>query len=147
MAVTWPTGARQFVHDARVARLATSAANNTPHVIPICFTVSGDRVYSVVDAKPKRDPVRLKRLRNIAENPSVAVVVDLYDDDWSRLEWVLMQGRALLVADKEEYDNALASLRARYRQYRTMDLELMSNPMIRIEIARVTSWAHGSAEN
>jgi PPOX class probable F420-dependent enzyme len=76
---------------ARIARLATVDALGTPHLVPIVFAVDGDRVYSAVDAKPKRSPA-LRRLANIAVNPHVAVLVDHYAEDWTTLWWVRADG-------------------------------------------------------
>src|SRR5436305_15028654 len=83
-----PEEARERFRAARVARLATADAAGRPHLVPIVFAVEGDRVYSVVDAKPKRISA-LRRLRNVRANPAVALLVDHYDDaDWSALWWV-----------------------------------------------------------
>ena len=72
---------RQFMADRRVAHLATADRCAIPHVVPVCFAVRGDTLYVTIDEKPKRKPGSpLKRLKNIAENPAVAVVVDHYDD-------------------------------------------------------------------
>jgi PPOX class probable F420-dependent enzyme len=138
--VVWPVGAREFVVSARVGRLATASASGAPHVVPVCFAVEDHRVYSVVDAKPKRNPKGLKRLRNVAENASVALLVDHYEDDWSKLVWVMLRGAAALVAGEREHAQALALLRARYPQYREMRLTFSDNPMLRIDIASVTAW-------
>ena len=130
---------RRFVESMRVARLATADAKGAPHVVPVCFTVLGDNLYVTIDEKPKRAGVRaMKRLRNIAENPHVAVVVDRYDEDWSRLAWVMLRGRAEILDDGEEHDRAQAELRRRYPQYRTMRLE--SLPVIALRIDRVSAW-------
>ena len=92
-----------------------------------------------IDEKPKRvAPVRLRRLRNIVENPQVAVVVDHYDEDWSQLGWVLIEGRAEPVQDPAERQQATALLREKYPQYRTMALE--DRPLVRITVEKVTSW-------
>jgi PPOX class probable F420-dependent enzyme len=80
----------------------------------------------------------LKRVKNIAENPAVAVVVDRYDEDWARLGWVLLHGRAEILADGPEHDGAQALLRARYRQFETM--RLAEYPVIAVHIERATSW-------
>ena len=77
-----------------MARLATADRNAVPHVVAICSILEDDRVYSVVDAKPKRRATALERLRNIAENPPVAVLADEWSEDWSRLAWVMLEGRA-----------------------------------------------------
>ena len=83
----------QFVDANRVARLATADRNGEPHAVPICFVVIKDSLYVTIDRKPKdADVNRLKRLRNIAENPAAAVIVDRYDDDWTELGWVMLRG-------------------------------------------------------
>jgi PPOX class probable F420-dependent enzyme len=83
-----------LVENARVAHLATADRAAKPHLVPICFALVGERLYSVVDDKPKRNARSMKRLRNIAANPCVAVLVDRWDEDWSRLAWVRLQGDA-----------------------------------------------------
>jgi PPOX class probable F420-dependent enzyme len=135
-----------LVERARVARLATCGADNAPHVVPICFVVSGDRLYSVVDEKPKRTRTALKRLRNVRENPRAAVLVDHYEEDWSRLAYAMLRGLATEVTDASEYATALAWLRAKYPQYRSMDLAGDRNPMLRLSIEKVTYWRGGSSE-
>jgi PPOX class probable F420-dependent enzyme len=107
-----------FLGRARVAHLATADAAGQPHVVPIVFVVLDRRLYSPLDAKPKRVPGwRLKRVRNLAANPRVAVVVDRYAEDWSRLGYVLWQGRAHLLDRGSEADRARAALRGKYSQY------------------------------
>jgi len=81
---------------ARVARLATVGADGNPHVVPICFALDGDTLYTAVDAKPKSTRA-LRRLANIRANPRVEVVIDHYEDDWTRLWWVRLAGRARVV--------------------------------------------------
>jgi PPOX class probable F420-dependent enzyme len=121
---------RAFAECHRVARLATADAAGAPHVIPICYAVVGDAFYFVVDEKPKRTRTGLKRLRNIAANPHVAVVIDDYDDDWSRLAYLLVRGRAAVVAERTEYEAVLSALRKRYPQYRAMQLRLETHPLV-----------------
>jgi PPOX class probable F420-dependent enzyme len=84
--------------DAPVARLATVGRDGRPHLVPICFVIEGDVLYTAVDEKPKRTR-RLKRLANVEANPQVEVLIDHYDDDWSRLWWVRLRGRARIVED------------------------------------------------
>jgi PPOX class probable F420-dependent enzyme len=144
--IRWPEGARSLVERARVARLATCGADAAPHIVPICFVVSGDRLYSVVDEKPKRTRTALKRLRNLRENPRAAVLVDHYEEDWGRLAYAMLRGEATEVTDPSEYAAALASLRAKYPQYRSMDLVAGRNPMLRLAIEKVVYWRGGSAE-
>ncbi|TWT11431.1 TIGR03668 family PPOX class F420-dependent oxidoreductase [Reyranella sp. CPCC 100927] len=132
---------RQFVETRRVARLATADRNGAPHVVPVCFALADDTLYITIDQKPKRDAGQpLKRLRNIADNPEVAVVVDHYDEDWTQLGWVMLRGRAEILADGAEHDQAQALLRTRYRQLAAMHIE--SLPVIAVRIARVTRWGN-----
>ena len=130
---------REFLDAQRVARLATADAVGRPHVIPICFVTEGDTVYFTIDEKPKAG-VRLKRLSNMQANPSVAMVVDHYEEDWSRLGWVMLHGRAEILDRGSEHDRAQAGLRARYRQLRAMRIEAL--PVVAIRIERATSWGH-----
>jgi PPOX class probable F420-dependent enzyme len=112
-----PSELRPRVEQARVARLASLDAKRRPHVVPICFVLSGDVLYSAVDRKPKRSP-RLKRPENIRANPGVTVLVDHYEDDWSRGWWVRLRGQGRVVGGCQERDRALALLAEKYPQYR-----------------------------
>ncbi len=127
----------KFVRAQRVAHLATVDASAQPHAIPVCFAYDGGRFYIAIDAKPKRT-TRLKRLRNIEENARVALVFDRYGEDWSRLGWVLLQGTAGAIEGGSEHERALAALRAKYVQYRSMALE--GRPVIVVTPERVSSW-------
>ena len=130
---------RAFLEGRRVAHLATADAAGVPHVVPVCFALAGDSVYIAIDRKPKSGRP-LKRLRNIAGNPQVVLTADRYDDeDWSRLRWVMLRGRAEVLEDGGEHDDAQRILRAKYPQYRTMDLAPL--PVIAIRIERVTGWS------
>ena len=132
-------GERAFLDGQCVARLATADAAGAPYVVPVCFAIAGDSAYIAIDRKPKSGRP-LKRLRNIAENPHVALTADHYDDeDWTRLRWVMVRGRAEILEDGDEHDAAQALLRAKYPQYRAMDLEPL--PVIAIRIERATSWS------
>lgn len=124
----------------RVAHLATADATGAPHVVPICFALVGDTLFVSIDEKPKRGaPLQLRRLRNIAQNPRVAVVADVYDDeDWARLGFVLVRGIARILSAGEEHRLALEALRGKYVQYRAMALE--ERPVIAITVERVTTW-------
>ncbi|MGH7916474.1 MAG: TIGR03668 family PPOX class F420-dependent oxidoreductase [Candidatus Binataceae bacterium] len=132
----------EFLALARVARLATSDMHGAPHNIPLCFWFDGvARFYFVIDEKPKRlTPTGLKRMRNIAANPKVALIVDHYEEEWSYLAYVLVHGEAHVVDDPNEYMLALRNLRDKYPQYRTMVLSLQKNPMVRIDAHRVHAW-------
>ena len=131
---------RGFLESRRIAYLATADTRGAPHVIPVCFVVDDAGVYITIDEKPKRVAGRaLKRLRNIAENPEVALVADRYDDhDWTRLGWVMIRGRAEVLDTGPEHAAAQRRLRLRYRQLAAMALE--DQPVIAIRIERVASW-------
>jgi PPOX class probable F420-dependent enzyme len=122
-----------------VARLATVDAAGQPLVLPICYVVEGEMLYSPTDAKPKRVPVqRLKRLQNIRQHPQVALVIDDYSEDWSQLSYVLLQGQAQIITDGPAFEQAIAALREKYVQYRSMPIQ--DNPMIAVRLTRVVSW-------
>jgi PPOX class probable F420-dependent enzyme len=132
---------QQFILSHRVARLATADAAGRPHVIPFCYAFDGAHFYFVVDEKPKRRTGRpLKRIRNLLENPQVALVIDDYSDNWSELAYMLVSGTAAIVENEDEYARALSLLRERYSQYREMNLAFATNPMVRITPTRIHSW-------
>lgn len=111
------SSARRLVREARVAHLATVTADVRPHVVPCCFVLENDVVFTAVDAKPK-STLELARLANIRANPAASVVVDCYDDDWSKLWWVRMDGTARIVVADDERARALDMLAEKYEQYR-----------------------------
>lgn len=129
---------RDFLDRSRVAHLATADQSGVPHLVPVCFQVEGLSLYITVDEKPKRTDIPLKRVRNILENPAVAVTVDRWDEDWTRLGWIMLRGPADILSGGEEHDRAQERLRRRYPQYRTMDLTGL--PVIAVRIRRVLSW-------
>jgi len=110
--------------------------------MPVCYALDDGALYFVADEKPKRRPARvLRRLENLRANPRAAVVVDDYDEDWTRLAWVLVRGPATIVDGAAAHAAALTRLRARYPQYRRMALdEPDAHPIVRIEPIRVVSW-------
>jgi PPOX class probable F420-dependent enzyme len=128
-----------FVTAQRVGRLATADARGNPHVVPVCFALSDNSLYVTIDEKPKSGRP-MKRLRNVAENASVAFVADHYDDDWTQLGWVMLRGHAQILGDGPEHDRAQDLLRERYPQYRTM--RLTGLPVIALRIERTTSWGN-----
>jgi PPOX class probable F420-dependent enzyme len=129
-----------FINRNRVARLASADANGVPHLIPIVYALIGNAFYFVVDEKPKRTRTGLKRLRNIAANPQVALLIDEYDDDWRRLAYLLVHGRGRLVEDRDEYETGLSALRRRYPQYVSMPIAFGRHPMMRINVQRRHWW-------
>jgi PPOX class probable F420-dependent enzyme len=121
---------------ARVARLATTDADGRPHLVPIVFALDGDTVYSAVDRKPKRSR-RLRRIENARARPDVTVLVDHYEDDWSRLWWIRLRGRARVLDDGSERDRALTLLRDKYPQY--VD-EPPAGPVLAIDVSERREW-------
>jgi PPOX class probable F420-dependent enzyme len=126
--------ARSRFADARVARLATVSAAGVPHLVPVTFAVIGDRIVFVIDDKPK-STTRLRRLDNIAARPSVCLLADVYDEDWSRLWWARADGTAsVVVADAE----AIVALAARYPAYAQ---RRPRGPVVSIEVTAWSGWA------
>jgi PPOX class probable F420-dependent enzyme len=130
------------VHDsrltaARVARLATTDPDGRPHLVPIVFALDGDTLYSAVDRKPKRSTT-LRRIENARARPDVTVLVDHYDDDWSRLWWVRLRGRARVLDDGDEHDRALELLAAKYAQYRD---EPPVGPVLAVDVVETRAWS------
>ena len=128
---------RELLATARRATLATTAADGRPRLVPVCFVILDDVVWTPLDEKPKAvDDLRsLARVRDILDRPGISLLVDRWSEDWSELAWLRIEGRATLV-DSEPA--VVAALRAKYTQYVDHDLE--SRPMIRIEIEGVRSW-------
>jgi PPOX class probable F420-dependent enzyme len=139
MAVTLPPLVRTFLEQQRVGHLATVSRGGEPHVVPVCYAIADDTIYTPIDEKPKQPGRTLRRVRNIEETGRAALVVDRYDEDWTQLGWVLLRGRAeLLAPGSPEQARAVELLRQRYPQYRAMRLETQS--MIALRIARVSVW-------
>jgi len=131
-----------FLKAGRVARLGTADAAGQPLVVPICYAFDGRHCYSAIDAKPKRQaPGRLKRVRNIRENSRVSVLVDHYDEDWSRLRYLVLQGRGDLLSEGVEFTYAVDLLLEKYAQYRAMSLDRNSGLVIKITPERVIQWS------
>ena len=119
-----------------MGRLATADSEGRPHLVPICFALDGDTLYSAVDRKPKRAG-DLKRLQNVRTNPRISVLIDGYDEDWSRLWWVRLDGLARIVEEELERARALGLLEAKYEQYRA---EAPQGPVLAVEIERRRGW-------
>jgi PPOX class probable F420-dependent enzyme len=132
---------RDFLSFERIGHLATADVAGIPHNVPLCFWFDGARFYFAIDEKPKRGrALALRRMRNIAANPNVALVVDHYEEHWGNLAYVLVRGHASVVEDREEYVLALRSLRVKYPQYRSMALSIENNPVVRIDPMQVHVW-------
>ena len=123
----------------RVARLATVDGRGRPHIVPIVFAYEAGRVYTPIDLKPKSvAPRRLLRVRNIERNPNVQVLLDRYDEDWARLGYLQLRGRAELIEAGEEYERGVRLLEAKYPQYQA--LPLRGRPLIKVTVEREVRW-------
>jgi PPOX class probable F420-dependent enzyme len=134
-----PAWALALLRDARVGRLATADAGGRPLVVPVCYAFDGHRLFSAVDAKPKQTR-NLRRLRNIADNPQVSLVVDVWDEDWSRLCWVIVEGRAAVLSGGADFAAAIDLLVAKYPQYRALSLDRTQGAVIAVTPERVLAW-------
>ena len=130
----------RFLRSARTGHLATADAKGRPQVVPVCFVFDGLAIYSVLDAKPKTTPLRqLRRVKNILANPQVSLVVDHYEEDWDKLQYILVSGDAELLESGEKWALAIAMLREKYPQYQAMDLD--QSPVIKITPVRYSPWS------
>ncbi len=131
---------RTFVERGRVARLSTADARGRPHAVPIVYALDASRLYFALDAKPKRvPPERLRRVRNITQNPRVAVLVDDYREDWRRLAYVLLEGDATMLPEGAEKDRALGAAPGQVppvpRRPPPPDA-----PVVRVTVQRAVAW-------
>jgi PPOX class probable F420-dependent enzyme len=128
---------RRLVASAPVGRLATTRRDGRPHVVPICFVITEDVVYSAVDEKPKRHG-QLQRLSNVRATGTASLLIDEYHEDWSRLWWVRLDGRARLVDDAAEAERAIRSLSDKYPQYRDQP---PTGPVLALDVERWVGWS------
>ena len=131
-----PTLARERVRDARVGRLGTVTRDGRPHLVPVCFALIDEIAYTAVDAKPKSTR-RLRRLENIEATPATCLLVDHYDETWTHLWWIRLDGAARVVTSPPEAAAATSALTTKYPQYDTVAIP---GPVIAIEIAAWTTW-------
>src|SRR6478735_7860945 len=138
-------GRGPLLESARRAVLATIAPAGHPRLVPSCFVLAGEPpvLYTPIDDKPKRDddPLALARVRDIAADPRVTILVDRWDEDWTRLAWLRVEGGAILVEPASkgiEHAAAIAGLRAKYPQYGSHRLE--ERPILRVTPERVVGW-------
>ena len=141
MGIKFSATAAQAINDGRVARLATADRSGRPLVVPICYAFDGRYCYSVIDLKPKRvNGSRLKRVRNIQENPNVSLLIDHYEEDWSQLFYVIMVGHAEILSQGQEFREAFDLLLTKYPQYQTMPLDRETGAIIKMSPERVIEW-------
>jgi len=128
-----------FVRRARLGYLATADETGEPSNVPFCFAFDGSTLYSPIDEKPKSEgPKGLKRLRNIRTDPRVCVVVNRYDEDWSRLGHIIIRGQAKVLHRGQKHQEAVTLLRHKYPQYRRMAIH--ERPIIAIRMTRYVTW-------
>ena len=129
----------RFIRSARVGHLASATPSGLPHIVPVCFELMHGAVYIGLDAKPKSvDVLSLRRVRNMVANPQTAFMVDRYDEDWSRLGYVLVTAQASLELDERERSDAVQILRRKYVQYQTLLPD--DAHIVRLLPQRVSSW-------
>ena len=134
-----PAAVKRKLTEARVAHLAT-LDKRSPHIVPACFAFDGKNIYTAIDRKPKKQSVKeLQRVRNIRANPQVGLMVDEYDEEWRKLWYVLVRGRAEIIDGPEEQQRAISLLRCKYSQYR-MGLLPDEAHVIRIIPDRIAWW-------
>lgn len=129
--------AYRLIESEPVARLATVRANGSPHLVPIVFAIDGSRLITAIDGKPKR-PGSQTRVENIRAEPRVSFLADHYDDDWAKLWWVRVDGRAAVIDRGPDFSWAIAALTSRYSQYQKVSVP---GPVILIDPVRVVGWA------
>ncbi|MFE7775287.1 TIGR03668 family PPOX class F420-dependent oxidoreductase [Streptomyces sp. NPDC057445] len=132
--------ARHRFAAARIAHLATADTAARPHLVPVVFAVDGDTVLLAVDHKPKRT-TRLKRLANIAANPSVCLLTDHYDEDWERLWWARADGEARVLPSPDRSPEAARFVRllsAKYQQYADRP---PGGPVVEVSVLRWSGWS------
>lgn len=132
-----PERERAFLLRRKIGHLATADSSGMPRVVPVCFALDVETLYTALDDKPKRTR-QPGRVRDLAANARAAFVADYYDEDWSRLGWVMIRGEAVILDSGEEFACGCDSLRRRYAQYATMTL----TPLIAIRISVVRSWGN-----
>lgn len=137
MPIVFPPNVEVFISNQRTASLATAGHDGQPHLVPVCFVYDGATFYTVIDKKPKKvPPLQLRRIKNIIQNPYVALLLHHYDDEWDKLAYLMIRGTAEVLEGGQPH--AIELLRDKYPQYRNMDLEAV--PAIKITPDQFTAW-------
>jgi len=134
---------RRRVAEARVGRLATVTPSGLPHIVPCCFVLEGDTVYSAVDHKPK-STFDLARLENLRATGIASLLVDHYEEEWERLWWVRLDGAGRVEEGGETRERALGLLAAKYEQYRETAPGL---PVLAVDIVQWREWSAAVPES
>jgi PPOX class probable F420-dependent enzyme len=128
---------RRLADSATVGHLGTVNVEGQPHVVPVCFVLIGEIAYTAVDHKPKRT-TQLQRIANLTATGHACLLIDHYSDDWTALWWVRLDGRGRVVDNESEVAQALAALRAKYRQYAEL---AASAPVLALDVTRWSGWS------
>jgi PPOX class probable F420-dependent enzyme len=141
------TCVKTIIDKARIARLATVDSECKPHLIPVVFVFGNDCYYIPIDGKTKQSrPEKLKRAKNIQQNSNVALLIDEYNEDWTKLYFIMIQGKASIIGGKELEQNELLLLEKahkllsdKYLQYQKIDI---GEYVIMIILQKVISWKY-----
>ena len=137
--------ALRLIIGARVGHLATATKTGEPHVVPICFTYDHLTIFSSIDRKPKKtEATMLRRMLNISKNAKVCLVFDRYDEDWRKLAYVIIHGRAKILVNGKEHQHAVRLLKRKYHQYKAMKLD--DRPVIKIMPTRMVAWKYADRQ-
>ena len=138
-----PPAVEEFIVRARVARLATIDSEFKPHLVPVVFVFNGNHFFIPVDEKRKTaKPEKLKRIRNIQDNPNVTLLIDEYSENWTKLAFVMIQGKASVATNEEgniQVREAYKKLMTKYLQYQKVSVGEMC---IIITPKKVASWSN-----
>jgi len=129
---------RRKVAEARVARVGTLDESGSVHLVPLVYVVDGDIWYSPSDAGPR--PV--KRLRNVLADPRASILIDDYDEVWSRVWWVRLRGRGRMIESGAEGEHARRLLAAKYPQFGDASAASLAGPVMAVDIQAWTGWAY-----
>ena len=130
--------ARRLASEARVARVGTVDERGRVHLVPIVFALDGETLYSSTDAGERL----AKRLRNLERDPRVTVLVDVYDEDWSKVWWVRLRGEGRVLSGGPEFERAYMLLREKYPQYEEAPAD---GPLMAVDVAEWSGWSYSSA--
>jgi PPOX class probable F420-dependent enzyme len=127
---------RRRAVSARAARVGTFDERGHIHLVPIVFVIEGDTLYSSTDEKP-----RAKRLRNLQRDPRVSVVIDVYDEEWSKVWWVRLVGRGRAVEEGPEFERARRLLCEKYPQF---EGDPGGGPIMAVDVDEWSGWAYSA---
>lgn len=134
---------RYIILSSRVARLGSVDREGRPLVVPVCYAYMNNCIYTPIDKKPKRvQEGDLKRVKNIRSNPEVSILLDRYGEDWGKLYYLIIYGKAEIIESGDEYHISLRALCEKYSQYVEMKLDEAGLPVIRIKPDRIISWGN-----